>query len=117
MHRPARTPPSPPCRQHHLWYYGVAQADEIVRAQNASALRLLPSGRRRMSPGCVCGCIRPPDLHLLAHTVAIRSLWQCIAHARSLAEVLGMAHLRQPVCFDSTVPRDLAQVGRVLALA
>ena len=58
--------------------YGAAQADEIVRARNASALRLLPSGRRRMSPRCVCGCMRPPDLHLCAHTVAIRSLWQAM---------------------------------------
>ena len=63
--------------------------------------------------------MRPPDLHLCAHTVEIRSLWQCIPHAQSLAVVLGMAHLRlrQPVSFDSMVPRDLARVGHVLPAA
>ena len=80
------------------------------------------SGRRRssdrMSPGSVTWVrvrmhttARPAPAR--AH-VATRALWQRIAHARSLAVVLGMAHLRQPVSFDSTVPRvDLARVGHV----
>ena len=49
MHAPQLPPSS---RRRRLWYYGAAQADEIVRARKASALRMLPSGRRRMSPGC-----------------------------------------------------------------
>jgi hypothetical protein len=62
MHRPARTPPSPPCRQHHLWYYGVAQADEVLATQNASAPVRSTSARTHLGtyadaydrPACTC---------------------------------------------------------------
>ena len=108
-----------------LWYYGAAQSDEIVRARNTSALRLLPS---RLGSTSLVGSdvtwVTVTWVRVRMHTtarpaparahVATRALWQRIAHARSLAVVLGMTYLRQPVSFDSTVPRvDLARVGHV----
>jgi hypothetical protein len=109
----------PAAARRRLWYYGVIMARHRLTMSCAPRTLLLYVCSPRVDVGChLCACadahIRPPDLHLRAHTVAIRSLSQCIAHARSLAVVLGIAHTcASPVSFDSTVPRDLARVGHV----
>lgn len=89
---------------------GITARHRLTRSRKPGRCQL-PSSRHLEPPQWVCGRIRPPNLHLRMHSVAVSLLWQCTAGAQRLSVVLGLAHLRQPVSFVSRVPRDIARVG------
>ena len=92
---------------------GITAWPRLSRSRDP-ATRPLPSAPRLESPGCVCGHIRPPGQYLWAHIVAVSSLWPSTASAHRLAVVLGLAHLRQTISFDSKVSRDVVRADHDL---